>query len=55
MRHEDTIVYRKCLELMATAREAIEQFPRGYAFLAARGKGLALEIVKILSVWGRKG
>ena len=34
MRHENTIVYRKCLELMEVAREAIEQFPRVVGFLA---------------------
>lgn len=34
MRHEQTIVYQKCIALMETAREAIEQFPKGFAFLA---------------------
>lgn len=34
MRHETTIVYRKCIQLMETARGAIEQFPKGFAFLA---------------------
>ena len=34
MRHEQTIVYQKCLALMETARQAIEQFPSGFAFLA---------------------
>ena len=34
MRHENTIVYPKCIELMETAREAIEQFPSGFGFLA---------------------
>ena len=34
MRHEDTIVYQKSLELMQIAREAIEQFPSGFGFLA---------------------
>lgn len=34
MRHEKTIVYQKCLALMETGREAIEQFPRGFGFLA---------------------
>src|SRR6476659_1517630 len=34
MRHEQTIVYQKCLALMETARRAIEQFPTGFAFLA---------------------
>jgi four helix bundle protein len=34
MRHEQTIVYGKCMELMETARKAIAQFPEGYAFLA---------------------
>ena len=34
MRHENTIVYQKALELMVTAREAIGEFPKGFAFLA---------------------
>jgi four helix bundle protein len=34
MRHENTIVYQRCLELMETAREVIEQLPRGFSFLA---------------------
>ena len=34
MKHEGTIVYHKCIELMVTARDAIEQFPKGFAFLA---------------------
>ena len=34
MRHEQTIVYQKCLALMETAHQAIEQFPNGFAFLA---------------------
>jgi four helix bundle protein len=33
MRHEQTIVYQKSLALMETAREAIEQFPKGFSFL----------------------
>ena len=33
MRHEQTIVYTKSLALMETAREAIEQFPKGFSFL----------------------
>lgn len=111
VRHENTIVYRKCIELMVTAREAISQFPKGFAFLVeqlrkntssvthnfaegyyhrtkgeqrryfgyaiqsareasasfdtasafqicredtiAAGKALSLDIVKILSKWGR--
>jgi four helix bundle protein len=111
VRHENTIVYSKCIELMQTARDAITQFPKGFAFLAeqlrkntasttlnfaegyyhqtrgeqrryfgyaiqsareasatfdsahafrlcrqdtiVRGKALALDIVKILSKWGR--
>ena len=111
MRHDSTVVYRKCVQLMATAREAIEQFPKGFAFLAdelrrstsstsrsfaqgyyydskrqqrryfsyaiqsaretsasfdtarcfhtcnedtiVRGKALALDIVRMLSTWGR--
>jgi len=34
VRHENTIVYSKCIELMQTARDAIKQFPKGFAFLA---------------------
>ena len=34
MRHEDTVIYQKSIALMETARDAIEQFPRGFAFLA---------------------
>lgn len=34
MRHENTIVYGKCLALMEITREIIEQFPRGFSFLA---------------------
>jgi four helix bundle protein len=34
MRHENTLVYQKCLELMRTAHELIEQLPGGFAFLA---------------------
>ena len=34
MRHEQTIVYQKCLALMETARQAIEELPNGFAFLA---------------------
>lgn len=33
MRHEQTIVYKKSLALMEAAQSAIEQFPRGFAFL----------------------
>ena len=33
MRHEQTIVYKKSLALMETAQTAIEQFPKGFAFL----------------------
>jgi len=33
MRHEQTIVYQKSLALMETAREVIEQFPKGFSFL----------------------
>lgn len=33
MRHEQTIVYQKSLALMLTAQRAIEQFPKGFAFL----------------------
>ena len=33
MRHEQTIVYKRSLALMETAREAIEQFPKGFSFL----------------------
>jgi four helix bundle protein len=34
MRHEQTIVYQKCLGLMEIAQQAIGQFPGGFAFLA---------------------
>ena len=34
VRHEQTIVYQKCIALMETAQQAIEQFPNGFAFLA---------------------
>ena len=34
VRHEDTIVYAKALELMSTTREAISQFPTGLGFVA---------------------
>ena len=112
MRHENTIVYLKCMQLMETARVAIGQFPAGFDFLAKqlrkntasvahnfaegyyndsraqqrryfgysiqsareasmsfdtalafgicrdatvlRGKGLALDVVRILSKWARK-
>ena len=34
MRHENTIVYQKCILLMATARELIEGLPSRFGFLA---------------------
>lgn len=34
MRHEQTITYDECIELMETAREAIEGFPSGFGYLA---------------------
>ena len=34
VRHEDTIVYAKALELMSTTREAISQFPNGFGLVA---------------------
>ena len=34
MRHEQTIIYEKCIELMETAREAIDGFPSGFGFLS---------------------
>src|SRR5262245_55228657 len=34
MRHERTIVYEKAIQLMATAQDAILQFPPGFSFLA---------------------
>ena len=34
MRHEQTIVYEKCIALMETAQQVIEQLPKGFAFLA---------------------
>jgi four helix bundle protein len=33
MRHEQTIVYQRCLALMETAAELIETLPSGFAFL----------------------
>jgi len=34
VRHEDTIVYQKSLELMETTRLAIQELRKGFAFLA---------------------
>src|SRR5512140_3239501 len=34
MRHEKTIIYQRCMELMALAAALIEQLPSGFAFLA---------------------
>jgi four helix bundle protein len=34
MRHEKTIVYRRCIEIMEIAAELIDQLPSGFAFLA---------------------
>lgn len=34
MRHEQTIIYQRSLELMEVARELIDQLPPGFAFLA---------------------
>ena len=34
MRHENTAIYLKSIELMDKTRAAIEQFPSGFAFLA---------------------
>ena len=34
MRHEQTIIYERCIALMETARETIESFPSGFGFLA---------------------
>ena len=34
MRHEQTIVHEKCIALMETAQQVIEQLPKGFAFLA---------------------
>jgi four helix bundle protein len=34
MRHEQTIIYQRCLEWMEVARELIEQLPSGFGFLA---------------------
>ena len=34
MRHEETLIYEKCLALMRVAQEMIEQFPKGFSFLA---------------------
>ncbi len=33
MRHEQTIIYQRCMELMKTTAELIEQLPSGFAFL----------------------
>lgn len=33
MRHERTILYQRCLELMQITAELIEQLPAGFAFL----------------------
>ena len=34
MRHEKTIIYQRCLELMEIAADLIKEFPSGFAFLA---------------------
>ena len=34
MRHEHTIAYQRCLALMEVTRGIIDQFPRGFSFLA---------------------
>ena len=34
MRHEQTIVHEKCIALMETAQQVIEQLPKGFAVLA---------------------
>ncbi len=34
MRHEKTVIYARCLELMEIAADLIEQLPPGFAFLA---------------------
>lgn len=34
MRHEQTLIYERCIALMETAREAIDSFPGGLSFLA---------------------
>jgi four helix bundle protein len=34
MRHEQTIIYQRCMELMEIAAELIKQLPSGFAFLA---------------------
>ena len=33
MRHEKTVIYQRCLELMKIAAELIEQLPSGFTFL----------------------
>ena len=33
MRHEQTIIYKRCITLMETAAALIEQLPSGFAFL----------------------
>ncbi|MCE7889999.1 MAG: hypothetical protein DYH12_09935 [Sorangiineae bacterium PRO1] len=42
MRHEQTIVYQKSVQLMETAQALIGELPAGL-------KGLALELVRMLS------
>ena len=34
MRHEKTVIYQRCLELMEIAADLIEKLPAGFAFLA---------------------
>ena len=34
MRHETTVIYQRCIELMDIAAKLIEQLPAGFAFLA---------------------
>ena len=34
MRHEETHIYQKCLELMRVAQALIEHLPKGFGFLA---------------------
>ena len=67
MRHEQTIIYERCIVLMQTAKETIEtfhpeastSFDTARCFHAApdevvaRGKALTVELVKMLSKFQR--
>ena len=34
LRHEQTVAYQRCVELMEIACEVIDEFPKGFGFLA---------------------